>query len=90
MKEKIKKHGCKILLAILQITFLGAGPVYIKEFANLVNEMQQIKREVLVQVNQLQKTGENIEDTGKALNSSVKSIEKELKKVKKACERIRF
>lgn len=90
MSDKIKDNLCKIILAVLQITFLGVGPVYINEFKKLSEEIQTAKAQVVVSVNKLQATGKEIEKTGKTLNSSVQSIEKEFKKLKKVCRSIRL
>ena len=84
----LKNNYCKLILITIQVLFLGGGHVYLTEFTNLVNEMQEVKRQVMAESYKLQKTGKNIEKAGQNVNNSIKSIENELKKIKKACKRI--
>jgi hypothetical protein len=81
LKTFLKTHGCKLVLAVLQASFLGGGYVYIEEFKALTAQIKASERAVVYNVLKLQIIGENIED-------AAKNAEAGFKKAEKACRRL--
>lgn len=83
MKEQIKKHACKAILAILQVSFLGGGYVYVEEFKAIRNQIQKSEKNIVETLNK-------INDTGDKLANSVKKVQDTVKKAEKACKKLNF
>ena len=81
MKWMIKTHGCKLILAVLQASFLGGGYVYVEEFKALTAQIKASEKVVTDNVKKLEKVGNNI-------TSSAKKAEAGFKKAEKACRRL--
>jgi hypothetical protein len=81
LKTFLKTHGCKLVLAVLQASFLGGGYVYIEEFNAIRKQIQASERAVIYNVLKIQIIGENIE-------YSAKKAEAGFKKAEKACRRL--
>jgi len=88
----MNKKLCMGLTIAYHVLFLGGGTTvvngYLEKIESLEKEIRTQGTKARKVVQDIDKTGQNINDSVSSLGQSVRDITKELDKVKKACGRI--